>query len=114
MIVAYGFVKLSVLFFYRRIFVRSACPRFDVVSKVAIGLTAAWTIAFFLATLFTCGRHVDFQWGPLIDLSQCYDIFKFDDALFISDLVTDLLVICLPIPLVSEPNSLLTKDAGFG
>ena len=86
-------------------FVKSVCPRFDIVSKVAIGLTTAWTIAFFMATLFGCGRHIDFQWGPLIDLSHCYDIFKFDDAFFISDLVTDLMVICLPIPLVSDPDS---------
>ena len=105
MIAAYGFVKLSILFFYRRIFVKATAPRFDIVSKVAIGITALWTIGFFLSQLFGCGRHIDLQWGPLVDLSRCLGFFRYNDALFISDLVTDLVVICLPVPIVSCPPS---------
>ena len=98
---AYGFIKLSVLFFYRRIFVKGTSSKFSIATKIAIGITSAWTIAFFFVNIFLCGRHVDFQWGPLIDFTKCLDFCKYNDALFVSDLITDLLVICLPIPIVS-------------
>lgn len=102
-VLAYGFIKLSVLFFYRRLFVKGTSTKFDIVSKVAIGITLAWTIAFFLLALFKCGRNIDSQWGPLVDASRCLNSYKYTDALFVSDLITDLLVICLPIPIVNSP-----------
>ena len=102
-VAAYGFIKLSVLFFYRRIFVKGASAKFDIVSKVAIWITSAWSIAFFLIQLLQCGKNIDSQWGPIIDASRCLDSYQYTDALFISDLITDLLVICLPIPIVNPP-----------
>ena len=101
-VLAFGFIKLSVLFFYRRLFVKGTSTKFDVITKVAIGITLAWTIAFFLLTLFRCGRYINSQWGPLVDISRCLNGYNYTDALFVSDLITDLLVICLPIPIVSS------------
>ncbi|KAF6225577.1 hypothetical protein HO133_009577 [Letharia lupina] len=105
-VVAYGFIKLSVLFFYRRIFVKGASAKFDIVSKVAIWITSAWTIAFFLIQLFKCGRYIDSEWGPLIDASRCLDSFQYTDALFVSDLITDLLV----YRSLNSPNSLRVSN----
>lgn len=102
-VVAYGCIKLSVLFFYRRLFVNGTSRTFDYITKVAIGIIAAWTLAFFFAEIFFCGVHPERDWGPLIDLKSCVDGFKYDDGFFISDLITDILVICLPIPLVNYP-----------
>ena len=98
---AYGCVKLSIIFFYRRIFVKGTNSKFDIATKIAIGITLAWTIAFFFLQIFLCGRHIDWNWGPYIDLTHCVDAFKYDNALFISDLITDVLAICLPIPIVN-------------
>ena len=111
-VVAYGSIKLSVLFFYRRIFFKGTYTKFDIASKVAIGITVAWTIAFFLIQMFKCGRQIDSAWGPLIDASRCLNSYQYTDALFVSDFITDFLVICLPIPIVSSPPS-ESKDASF-
>ncbi|CAD6586381.1 MAG: hypothetical protein ASARMPRED_002520 [Alectoria sarmentosa] len=99
-VLAYGFIKLSVLFFYRRLFVNGASTTFDIASKVAIGITSIWTLAFFLTQLFSCGRHVDWNWGPLINQTRCLNGLAYTDALYVSDSITDLLVICLPIPII--------------
>lgn len=106
---AYGCIKLSVLFFYRRLFVNGTSKSRDIVTKVAIGITAAWMITFFLLQLFMCGRHIEWNWGPFIVLERCVDGFKYNNALFTSDLITDILVICLPIPYVKYP---LCSDNG--
>ena len=39
-------------------------------------------------------------WGPLIELAHCKTAYKFINSLFITDLITDLLVVGLPIPIV--------------
>ena len=102
-VAAYGCIKLSVLFFYRRLFVNGTSRTFDYITKVAIGVIAAWTLAFFFSQLFRCGPHLGKNWGPLIYYQSCLDGFKYDNGLFISDLITDILVICLPIPIVNRP-----------
>lgn len=63
----------------------------------------------FMLWLFNCGKNIDWHWGPLINASQCLSGYEFTDAFFISDLITDLLAICLPIPLVSPLPCLLCK-----
>ena len=104
MTAAYGFIKLSILFFYRRMFITRTASKFDIATKVAIVLTAVWATIFFLLQLFICGRYISLNWGPLINwATRCLDFYKYNDALFVSDLITDLIVICLPIPLVSYP-----------
>ena len=103
-VIAYGCIKLSVLFFYRRLFVDGTSRTFDHITKVAIGIIAAWTLTFLFLQVFFCGTHFEEDWGPLIDLSSCLDGFKYDDGFFISDLITDILVICLPIPIVNYPT----------
>ena len=101
MIPAYGFIKLSVIFFYRRIFVKGTRTWFDIATKVSVAIVIMWTVAFFLAEIFKCGPHVSDNWGPLIDVTQCADPDKLLNGLFVSDFLTDLLVLLLPIPIVS-------------
>ena len=101
MILVYGFIKLSVLFFYRRIFVARMWSTFDVVTKITAFIVVLWTIGFFLINLFGCGKHLDWGWGPLDEEDHCVDGLKELEALMISDFITDLLVIALPFPIVS-------------
>ena len=103
-VVAYGCIKLSVLFFYRRLFVNGTSRTFDYITKIAIGIIAVWTLTFFFMQLLMCGPHIEKNWGPLIDFESCLDGFQYDNGLFISDLITDILVICLPLPIVNRPS----------
>ena len=102
MIPAYGFIKLSVLFFYRRAFVNGTNSRFDMVTKGAIAIVTLLTIAFLFAQVFTCGTHFPNNWGPLIDAVHCANSDMIADGLFVSDFLTDFLVLILPIPIVGD------------
>ena len=99
---AYGLIKLSVLFFYRRIFVKGTNSRFDKVTKFSVAVVILWTIAFVFAQVFKCGASIPNNWGPLIDAVHCADPDKISDGLFVSDFITDFLVLILPIPIVGN------------
>ena len=101
MTLAYGFIKLSVTFFYRRIFVAKRWSIFDIVTKITIVLTVLWTLAFFLISIAGCGKNISYNWGPLEDEYRCITGLPELEALMISDFITDLFVLLLPFPLVS-------------
>ena len=101
--VAYGSIKLSVLFFYRRIFITGAASKtFDIVSKIFIVASSAWALTFCFLLLFSCGRHIDWLWGVG---ENCLDTAELTRTLFVSDVIIDTLVICLPIPTVGSVGS---------
>ncbi|MCJ1369192.1 hypothetical protein MMC20_000401 [Loxospora ochrophaea] len=103
MTLTYGFIKLSAVFFYRRIFVTSVSGKrslFDAVTIVTIGVISAWTSAFFLYNIFRCGSHFAWAWGPLVDMSKCGSHLQGQDALMITDLLTDVFVWVLPVPMI--------------
>ncbi|KAK6193491.1 hypothetical protein LQW54_012407 [Pestalotiopsis sp. IQ-011] len=58
---AFGFIKLSILFFYRRIF--GIWPNVRHLNTFLIGLVAAWTLAFLVADLLLCGVHPELNWA---------------------------------------------------
>ena len=99
MVPANGLIKLSATFLYRRIFVVNKKSPFDMVTKVAITIVIVWTVAFLFAELFGCGTHFTYPWSALLHISQC-DTNKRLDALMVSDLVTDIIIWILPIPMV--------------
>lgn len=105
MILEYGFIKLSVIFFYRRVFVTNRWSVFDIITKISTVIIVMWTTGFFLANVFGCGRHFAWGWGPLEDEDNCVDSLVELEALMITDFITDLFVIGLPFPLVSSCNS---------
>ena len=99
MVPANGFIKISCIFLYRRLFVVNKKSTFDIVTKVSLVVCGLWTIAFFFATVFGCGKHFTYPWGPLGEIMKC-DTNTRLDALMISDLLTDIWVWLLPIPMV--------------
>lgn len=99
MIPANGCIKLSAILFYRRVFVVNKRSTFDIVTKLSLIVMAMWTVAFFLATIFGCGKHFAYPWAPLLYISECNTNTRLD-ALMISDLMTDVFVWLLPIPVV--------------
>ena len=101
---ALGFTKLSFLYFYRRVFVTGAKNRdsFDIITYVAIIIVAAWTISFLFANIFVCKGSWAALWTNLDTLTtQCIKTPKMLLSLAISDFLTDLMVLLLPVPKVS-------------
>lgn len=101
MVPAYGFIKLSVIYFYRRIFVKGfPDSRFNIVTHVTSVIVVIWTIVFFFLEIFKRGSYIPDNWGPLIKAKQGINGAVLNNGLFISDFITDLWIVLLPIPLV--------------
>lgn len=93
-----GTIKLSVILFYRRAFRGST---FDYYSKGMLAIAMVWTIAFFFSCLFECKTHFDYVWSTLLNLvTHCFDEEKFFEAYAISDVILDVLILAVPIPMV--------------
>ncbi|MCJ1275037.1 hypothetical protein MMC21_002837 [Puttea exsequens] len=108
MIPGNGLIKLSALFLYRRIFVVNKNSPFDIVTMVMIAICSLWTVGFFLAQIFGCGSNFGAPFGTLTDVASCNTNVRLD-ALMISDLITDILVWILPIPVVWGLNMSVSK-----
>ena len=108
LIAAYGFIKLSIILYYRRLFSTGQNRGFDMATKASAVIVVLWTLVFFCLQVFNCGTHFSKNWGPLVALTSCVEGKKRDLALFVSDLVTDLFVIALPFPIVSR--AFLNRD----
>lgn len=100
MVPANGLIKLSTLFLYRRLFVVVRWNLFDILSLALVVICALWTVSFLFATIFGCGAHFEYPWGPLAEIGSCNTNMRLD-GLMISDLITDILVWLVPIPVVS-------------
>ena len=101
-ILAMGFTKLSFVFFFRRIFVAgNRGGPFDIASISAIVILLLWVTAFFFWFLFSCGTSFADRWTTVATLhSACPTDVKSDLALAISDVITDILVLFLPVPMI--------------
>ena len=102
-----GLAKVGVLVFYRRIFVvdqRSLRDIRNLIMIVMIVLTTLWSLAFCLALMWMCKG--DFQaafQSPAIAAAKCVDAPLLGYAFSVSDFVSDVLIILLPLPFVSTP-----------
>ena len=98
-ILSIGIIKLSILFFYRRIFRERT---FDIVSWVVIGLVVAWTTTFFVAYIAACGTSIAARFQTLGALKhECVNVFELNVSLSVTDVAVDLAILVMPIPLVS-------------
>ncbi|KAI1178142.1 hypothetical protein F4777DRAFT_595229 [Nemania sp. FL0916] len=104
---AFGLAKLSVLFFYRRIFPSKA---FGIITVILIVFITSCSIAFFFAFLFHCGTYFEANWAPLGYLVQhCWTTTPLTDTLTVTDVVTDVFILSLPVYWVSKLNMPWTK-----
>ena len=68
-----------------------------------IGVIIAWSTTFFLATVFQCGLNWSRNWGPIaIFLTQCSNTLDMLTVFTATDIITDLIIIAMPIPMVGE------------
>ena len=102
-ILSMGFTKLSFVFFYRSIFVTgNKITHFATISLGLIVLVILWAGAFFLWFLFSCGSDFAARWTSIRSLhTVCTTDIKSDLALAISDFLTDVMIMALPVPMVS-------------
>lgn len=100
---AFGSNKLSILFFYRRVFCDSRLTRtfFDMVTRGTIVLIVAWTIAFTFGFIFKCGAHPSYAWAPVAVVAEkCHVQTTLSEAYAVSDLILDVWIWSLPLPKV--------------
>ena len=95
-LVGNALVKLSFLFFYRRIFIGCA---FSVCTWIATGATIVWLLYSILAWLLYCGSNLqaNFEGGWAVCPAWGFEV---QIAVFVVDSVIDLAVLILPIPFV--------------
>ncbi|KAI0891915.1 hypothetical protein F4806DRAFT_288085 [Annulohypoxylon nitens] len=68
MTAAYGFIKLSLIFFHRRIFNPRKDNRFNHVAIICACFIIAWTLAYIFAVAFDCGTHWGAHWDSVAEI----------------------------------------------
>ena len=108
-----GFIKISIIAFYRRIFVINKNTVFDIVTKILTVVVFLWTVTFILIDIFACGGHVTANWDSLAEQSKYCDAIGYtsEEGFAVSDLIINVFVIISPLPLVSSSYiTLLLND----
>lgn len=97
------FIKASIVFFIRRIFVAHRGTFIDWASIGLISLIVLWSVGFLFALIFGCGKNVAIHWAPLADLAKsgCDGITP-EKANLYSDPILDLIILIFPIPSVCK------------
>ncbi|KAI1124914.1 hypothetical protein F5Y10DRAFT_284705 [Nemania abortiva] len=102
-------VKLSALFFYRRIFCSGGKrPVFGPVIWTTIVTVILWLFVFQFLTGFQCGTHFSALWDGTY-LQYCTLSFPVLYGLVISDFILDVWIILLPIPSILRLNTTLKR-----
>lgn len=103
---ALGAIKLSVLFFYRRIFViekSNLRNMHNIMYTVIIAIVAIWIAGFCFTFMFACKGDFDAWWHSALSLmTKCIDTLILLYAYAISDFISDVIIILIPIPSVSQ------------
>lgn len=90
-----GMIKLSILTFYYRIFI---IPAFRRVVLATITFIALWVLAITVVLALEC-RPIAKFWHPTLP-GKCFNLVAFSYFTNISNLVTDLWIFFLPIPVI--------------
>ena len=112
MMLSNGFIKLSIVAFYRRLFVTHKSSAFDLVTKTLALVIFLWAFTFFLIDIFACGGHVTASWGSLEEQSKYCDTIGYtsEEGFAVSDLIIDILVLASPLPIVSTTISIVLGE----
>jgi len=91
--------KVSILLLYKRIFVSKA---FHVATWVVMAVVLAWSLGAIFATLFQC-VPIAGSWNKSVH-AKCIDTDQFWVAYAVCNILTDVMVLSLPIPEVFKLN----------
>ena len=98
MLVSYGLVKLSIILFYRRLFVVGKTGAFNFITVGVATVVGLWTIAFLCVFIFGYRFRFTAHWGTVLGGRSYRFSFKMEEAMAASDLVLDIFVFFLPFP----------------
>ncbi|KOS38776.1 hypothetical protein ACN38_g10398 [Penicillium nordicum] len=90
-------IKVSILLLYRRIF---SVPKFRLVSLVTGCLVLSWCLAVFITVLLQC-RPISLNWNKE-QTGTCINPKPFFFGNAISNLLIDVVILALPIPMVFQ------------
>lgn len=99
-----GLIKLSVIWFCRRIFIVYKGSAMDWATFILAIINICWTIAFALTLIFGCRLKPWLHWAPLqtdMIAHYCGDLRKPLLAAVISDFILEFTILMLPLPSVS-------------
>ncbi|KAH6681448.1 hypothetical protein B0J14DRAFT_576443 [Halenospora varia] len=99
---AFGAIKLSVLLFYRRIF---RGKWFNIATWTLMVTVILWIISFTIVFVFQCKLHFWAAWSTLSEMvDNCVPGIPLSEALTLSDILTDILILLVPIPCIWALN----------
>jgi hypothetical protein len=99
--IALGCTKASFLFLYRRIFVVELVSKTNIFIVSIIVIDVLWMLGFSLAGLFECGtKFWAMQTYLQAFLDNCVDDLQLSLALAVSDLILDVIILLIPLPLI--------------
>ncbi|KAL2036402.1 hypothetical protein N7G274_010881 [Stereocaulon virgatum] len=110
MTLLFGTIKLSVLLFYRRIFLGRIFNRCSIAICVLIVL---WSLSFCLSVAFQCGTHIEYSWTPVLDVTKCDKDKIWELSFGITDVVTDLMVLAIPLPIIFKLHMSTLRKVGL-
>jgi hypothetical protein len=90
-------IKASLLLLYYRYFGISKPFRWAL--YVCSAIIACWYVAVFFGTIFQC-TPVSAFWDRTMRNRKCVDVVHFPVGSGITNLLTDIMILCLPIPMV--------------
>ncbi|KAI0429755.1 hypothetical protein F5Y09DRAFT_250816 [Xylaria sp. FL1042] len=99
---AFGSIKLSILFFYRRIF--GVWDSFRHLNNALIWTVFIWAVVFTVADVLICGAHPELIWGfdQTLALERCGNRGALLLAFSVTSVATDLPVLGLPFFYISR------------
>lgn len=105
--VAFGVIKISVLLAYRRIF---RGPTFNIASLAMIAICALLAIAFLITSALQCHvRNWSLQYLAWSHRRHCIQAEVSWSGYAIADVVTDLVLLLFPVPLVWQLQLTVSK-----
>lgn len=98
-IILVGLIKISVVLLYRRIFqIKRGFVVYSIFLMVILGI---WTISFLFARVFQCGPKMSIIWTFSSNRAKlCKTADPISNGFMISDVITDLVVVLSPIPVI--------------
>ena len=99
-------VKVSFLLFYRAVFVYDKWNLFNVrnfIINSVIAIVVVWDLGFTLTMLCACRSDFRAHWSTTTSkelTTRCINTFLMMYALSISDFITDLIILLIPIPMI--------------
>ncbi|KAF4620234.1 hypothetical protein G7Y89_g14586 [Cudoniella acicularis] len=108
-----GFTKVSVILLYRRLF--GSEKWFSHMTSVVLPLIVIWALGFSFTLIFQCSP-IHFSWHvPEMFLAPyCIKFLEFYLALPITDIITDIIVLAMPIPMVWKLQLPLKQKCAVG